>query len=206
MNLVLASGSPRRRELLEQLGLVFEVVVPNVDESRLQDEPAQAYVERVARAKADAGTAPGRVVVAADTTVVFKGKVLGKPGHPEEARAMLRQLEGERHEVFTGVACATMVDATQRMVSLVDATEVVMQPMTEEEISGYVDTGEPMDKAGAYALQGRAGLFVTSINGSPSNVIGLPIHLLPRLLRSVGYELDQFTSGNAVKGTFQLDD
>lgn len=194
MNLVLGSGSPRRRELLEQLGLVFEVVVPDVDESRLPEEPAQAYVERVARAKATAVAAGDRVVIAADTTVVFEGKVLGKPGHPEEARAMLRQLQGNRHEVFTGVACAAGESNSPKVSSLVDATEVEMVSMTEEEVSGYVDTGEPMDKAGSYALQGRAGVFVASIKGSPSNVIGLPVHLLPRLLRSVGYELDHFTS------------
>jgi septum formation protein len=191
MKLVLGSGSPRRREILESLGLVFEVVVPDVDETRLPDEPPQGYVERVARSKAEAVAGPGLVVVAADTTVVHEGRVLGKPGHPEEARAMLRRLQGSTHEVFTGLAVA-VDDPSARIVSLVAGTEVEMVPMTEEEISSYVATGEPMDKAGAYALQGRAAVYVEAVDGSPSNVIGLPVHLLPRLLRSVGCSIEQF--------------
>jgi septum formation protein len=191
MKLVLGSGSPRRREILESLGLVFDVVVPDVDETRHPDEPPQGYVERVARSKAEAVAGPGLVVVAADTTVVHEGKVLGKPGHPEEARTMLRRLQGSKHEVFTGLAVAFEGPA-DRIASLVAATEVEMVPMTEEEISAYVATNEPMDKAGAYALQGRAGVFVSAVRGSPSNVIGLPVHLLPRLFRAEGYELDQF--------------
>jgi nucleoside triphosphate pyrophosphatase len=189
--LVLASGSPRRREILEGLGLDFEVVVPDIDETRLPDEVPPHYVERVAREKALVAVGPGRLVIAADTTVVHRGRVLGKPGHPEEARAMLRLLQGEVHEVFTGVAVA--VDSLDPVIaSLVEGTEVEMLPMTDEEIAAYVVSGEPMDKAGAYALQGSGGVFVSSVRGSPSNVIGLPIHLLPRLFRRVGFELDDF--------------
>lgn len=191
MKLVLGSGSPRRRELLDGLGLDFEIVAPDIDESRLPAEAPQVYVERIARSKAEAVLDIGLVVIAADTTVVHRGKVMGKPGHPEEARAMLRQLQGSKHEVFTGLAVA--VDGpTPNVFSLVDATEVEMVPMTNEEIAEYVDTGEPMDKAGAYALQGRAAVFVESVSGSPSTVIGLPVHLLPRLLRSAGASLEQF--------------
>lgn len=195
MKLILASSSPRRRELLERLGLSFEVDAPGVDESRLPSEPAAAYVERVARSKALAAVGPGRVAVAADTAVVHDGQILGKPAHPEEARAMLRKLEGQSHEVFTGVAVAAFEDAV--VISAVDVTEVVLLPMTSDEIAGYVDSGEPMDKAGAYALQGRGGRFVEKVHGSPFTVIGFPIHLLPRLLGRVGADFDELTRHRA---------
>ncbi len=191
MKLVLASGSPRRREILESLGLRFEVVVPDVDETRNPGEAPADYVDRIARAKVRAVAAPDSVVIAADTTVVHRGKVLGKPGHPEEARSMLRTLQGETHEVFTGLAVAIHAPSLE-LASLVEGTEVVMLPMTEEEIARYVESGEPMDKAGSYALQGAGSLFVAAVHGSPSNVIGLPVHLLPRLLIRFGHDLDEF--------------
>lgn len=191
MRLVLASGSPRRRDLLERLNLTFGVDPPDIDESRLPEEPPAAYVERLARAKAEAVAGHGRVVLAADTAVVHAGHMLGKPAHPEEARGMLRRLEGDRHEVFTGVAVAVMSGGL-KVASMVDVTEVVVVSMTADEIARYVETGEPMDKAGAYALQGIGGRFVESVRGSPFTVIGLPIHLIPRLLAHVGAELDQF--------------
>jgi septum formation protein len=190
LKLVLASGSPRRRELLAALNLQFEVRSPDVDETRFPDETPGAYVERIARAKAIAVAGSDDVTVAADTTVVFEGKVMGKPGHPEEARSMLRRLQGARHEVLTGLA----VSSHGEIHSLVDATEVEMMSMTDEEIAAYVAGGEPMDKAGAYALQGEGGVFVISVHGSPSTVVGLPIHQLPRLLGRVGVELSQFRS------------
>ncbi|MEX0797478.1 MAG: Maf family protein [Acidimicrobiia bacterium] len=188
MKLVLASSSPRRRELLESLNLRFEVRSPEVDETRFPDETPGVYVERIARAKAIAVSRSDEVTVAADTTVVFEGRVMGKPGHPEEARSMLRRLQGSKHEVLTALAVSSLGETH----SLVDATEVEMMPMTDEEIAAYVAGGEPMDKAGAYALQGEGGVFVTSIHGSPSTVVGLPIHQLPRLLARVGVELSQF--------------
>lgn len=191
MKLVLASSSPRRRQVLERLGLSFEVKAPDVDESRLPDEPAAAYVERVARLKAAAVLDVGTVVIAADTAVVHEGRILGKPAHPEEARSMLRRIEGDTHEVFTGVAVAS-AETGMEIVSTVDVTEVALLSMTAEEIASYVDTGEPMDKAGAYALQEGGGRFVERVVGSPFTVIGLPIHLLPRLLRRVGAEYDEF--------------
>lgn len=194
MNLVLASGSPRRRELLERLGLAFAAETTSVDETRLPAELPAAYVERLAVAKAVALAAPNRLVLGADTTVTMAGRVLGKPGHPEEARSMLRLLSGERHEVLTGVAIAGWDDGVS-VHSLVDTTEVEMLPMTDDEIADYVDTGEPMDKAGAYALQGEGGRFVSSIVGSPFTVIGLPIHLLTPLFTKVGVSLDAFRSG-----------
>lgn len=184
MKIVLASGSPRRAELLDQLGLEYEVRPADIDETRRPDEPAAAYVERLAREKAAAVDSRGAVVVAADTVVVHGGRVLGKPGHPEEARAMLRRLQGDTHDVFTALAVAH----DGRSESIVDVTEVEMLAMTEEEIARYVDTGEPMDKAGGYALQGRGAAYVIGVHGSPFTVIGLPVHLLDRLMGSVGLE------------------
>lgn len=130
-------------------------------------------------------------MLAADTVVVHDGRVLGKPSHPEEARSMLRRLQGDRHEVFTAVAVCGWSDGPD-LHSAVDVTEVVFLSMTEDEIADYVSTGEPMDKAGAYALQGSGGLFVEAVIGSPFTVIGLPIHLLPRLLAKTGHSLDSF--------------
>ncbi len=185
MTLVLASGSPRRRRLLCQIGLVFEVEVPTVDEARRPDEAPGEYVDRLARDKAMTVAGPGRVVLSADTTVLFEGQILGKPEHPEEARAILRRLQGERHEVLTGV-CAVGWDGGPVIRSVVDVAEVELLPMTEVEITDYVATGEPMDKAGAYALQGAGARFVKAVRGSPYTVVGLPLHLVPALLEGVG--------------------
>lgn len=188
MRIVLASSSPRRSRLLDQIGLDHTVMPADVDESRRPDEPPGTYVERVARDKAMAIDAPDDVIVAADTAVVFEGQILGKPAHPQEARAMLQRLQGDRHEVFTCVA----VRRGSSLESLVDVTHVQMLPMTDDEIARYVADGEPMDKAGAYGLQGRGGVFVESISGSPFTVVGLPIHLLPRLLRRVEVDMELF--------------
>lgn len=192
MKLILASASPRRRELLERLGLAFEVEAPDIDESRLPGEGPGDVVERLARAKATGSSAPGRTVIGADTMVVHRGQIMGKPGHPEEARTMLRSLSGTRHEVFTSVAVSGWVDDSEVVESLVDVAEVTFLPMTDDEIDEYVATGEPMDKAGAYALQGVGGRFIESISGSPYTVIGLPLHLLSRLLERTGHGLGSF--------------
>jgi nucleoside triphosphate pyrophosphatase len=191
MKLVLASGSPRRSALLETIGVVFDVMPADLDESRRPDEAPAAYVERLAVEKARAVVDRGRLVIGADTTVVHEGRVMGKPAHPEEARGMLRRLQGETHEVFTGLAVAVWDDEV-KVRSLVDATSVRMMSMTGDEIADYVDSGEPMDKAGSYALQGRGGVFVEGVSGSPFTVVGLPIHLIPRLLASVGVDLRDF--------------
>lgn len=191
MRLVLASGSPRRRELLERLGLEFDVVAPDVDETRFPGEAPAEYVERVARSKAATVAGDGLIVVAADTTVVHDGRVMGKPVHPEEARAMLRRVQGDVHEVFTGLAIGSR-DGSPDIKSVVDVAEVTMLPMTEEEIAWYVGTGEPLDKAGAYALQGLGGMFVSRVVGSPFTVIGLPVHLLSRLVSASGGDLRTF--------------
>lgn len=186
--LILASGSPRRRQLLELLGLTFDVVVPEVDELRFPDEEPYDYVERVARAKATAVASAGVVVLAADTTVVLDGHVLGKPGHPDEAKSMLRRLSGTTHEVLTAVALARMSD-TLELSSEVSSSLVKFLIMTEEEIDDYVNGGEPMDKAGAYALNGDAAIFIESVHGSPTGVIGLPLHVVARMFRRAGLDL-----------------
>lgn len=185
MRVVLASGSPRRRALLESVGLGFEVLVPYVDESRWPDEEPAAFVERVARLKAEQVTEAGCVVIAADTVVLFEGRVMGKPVHPNEARAMLASLEGERHTVLTGL----VVKAGDRVESTVEASEVHFTSLTEAEIAGYVATGEPLDKAGAYGLSGLGAVLVERVVGSPSNVVGLPLAPLARLLRAFGVDL-----------------
>jgi septum formation protein len=184
MELVLASSSPRRADLLRMIGLDFRMVEPDVDESRQPDEEPDHYVERIARLKVEAVDAPGAVVVAADTTVVHDGRVMGKPRHPAEARAMLARLSGETHAVYTGVA----VHSEGRMTSDVDRSLVRMTVITDDEIARYVAGGEPIDKAGAYALQGVGGIFVEAVDGSPSNVVGLPLHLTVRLLRAHGVD------------------
>ena len=192
MRLVLASSSPRRAELLERLGLDFDIEPAGIDESRRPDEGPGALVERLAREKAAVAARAGVLALAADTAVVHEGRILGKPSHPEEARGMLRRLQDDRHDVFTGVAVAFWEDGVE-LRSAVDVTEVAMMPMTVDEIADYVATGEPMDKAGAYALQGLGGRFVGSVSGSPFTVIGLPLHLLPRLISQAGVDIGEFS-------------
>lgn len=184
VDLVLASGSPRRSALLASLGLQFRVVTPDVDESRFPDEEPDHYVERVARLKAAVVDEAGVVTIAADTTVVHEGKVLGKPVHPGEARSMLTRLSGDTHAVYTGVAVASDGEVT----SVVERSLVRMTEITDDEVDRYVATGEPIDKAGSYALQGIGAMFVESVEGSPSNVIGLPLHVAVRLLRAHGVD------------------
>ncbi len=191
LRLILASTSPRRRELLESLGVRFDVVAPDVDEHRHPSEEPYDYVSRLARAKAEAAVTSNAVVVAADTIVVVDGHVLGKPGHPEEAMSMLRRLGSNTHEVLTGVAVARITDIVQ-VVTAVESTLVKFLPLTDEEIVDYVRTGEPMDKAGAYALGGFGAIFVEAVHGSPSSVIGLPLHTTARLLRGLGVDLLSF--------------
>ena len=186
MHLVLASGSPRRYELIRSLGLDFEVRVPAVDERPVAGEDPRAYVRRLAREKALAAAGVGEVVLGADTTVVLEGEVIGKPHGPGDARRMLSRLQGQTHTVMTGVALVRQGDAGPRVDVELSCSGVRMRPMTDAEISAYVDTGEPLDKAGAYALQGVGSAFVAEVRGNPSNVIGLPLDLAVRMLRSAG--------------------
>lgn len=186
MHLVLASGSPRRYELIRSLGLDFEVRAPNVDESPLAGEDPRSYVLRLAREKAMAVAEPGEAVLGADTTVVHGGGIIGKPGDPGDARRMLYRLQGETHTVMTGVALAWDGADGPRLDVEFSRSDVRMQPMTGVEIAAYVETGEPLDKAGAYALQGVGAAFVAEVRGSPTNVIGLPLHVAVRMLRAAG--------------------
>lgn len=172
---------------MTQIGFEFEVTPPDVDEKRFPDEEPVLYVERIARLKAEAVVGPGTVAIAGDTAVVHKGHVLGKPVHPEEARSMLRMLQGSRHEVFTGVAVAILRKSGVEVRSLVDMTKVQMMPMTESEIDDYVAMGEPLDKAGAYGIGGVGARYIEGIEGSPSNVAGMPVHLVGRLLEALDF-------------------
>jgi len=185
MRLLLASGSPRRQKILSDLGLSFDVRASGVSESRHPDEAPSMFAERVARDKAMAVAEPGTVVLAADTIVVHRGVILGKPAHPTEARSMLERLSGDRHTVVTGLAVVRTDDVTSMWCDS-ERTAVTFIDLTDTEIAGYIATGEPMDKAGAYGLQGAGGAFVSSIEGNPSNVVGLPMPLAVRLLRAAG--------------------
>jgi septum formation protein len=184
MTLLLASASPRRAELLRAAGFRFDIQPAHVDESVHAGETPEQYVRRIADAKARAVLAGGVdcVVLAADTTVVIDGHILGKPVDGADASRMLRLLSGRRHQVLTAVTLAR--DA--RMLTRLAVTDVELAPMSNEEIAWYVATGEPYDKAGAYAVQGLAARFVVRIDGSYSNVVGLPVALVYAMLRELG--------------------
>ena len=172
--LYLASGSPRRQELLTQLGLSFERLVPGIEEQRGPQESAEHYVSRLAREKAQAGVALASrdlPVLGADTIVILNGEVLEKPRDAGHAAEMLRMLSGNTHQVMTAVALA---DKQQTLDCLV-VTEVTFRLLSEQDIATYVASGEPLDKAGAYGIQGLGGCFVRKINGSYHAVVGLPL-------------------------------
>lgn len=188
--LVLASGSPRRIELLRGLGLDFVVRPPHLDESVLPGEDPAAYVRRLARAKAEAEASPGELVLAADTTVVVDGEILGKPADRADARRMLGALAGREHLVYTAVALAD--PAGGRAAEALESARVRMAPMSDEEIAWYAATGEPDDKAGAYALQGIGALFVARIDGCHGTVVGLPLPAVWRVFRELGQDLRAF--------------
>ena len=196
----LASRSPRRRELLAQLGIRFDVLLfrgvpredPEVDEVPLAGESPQAYVVRVARAKALHGMRLiasrqmlSRPVLAADTTLDFDGKVIGKPRDEQDAREILQRLSGRSHRVLTAIA---VIDG-DRMEDALNISEVRFRTLDTEEIRRYVATGEPMDKAGGYGIQGRAGMFVAEIRGSQSGIVGLPLCETALLLRRFAYPI-----------------
>ena len=186
MNVVLGSASPRRRDLLQQLGLEFEVIAPEIDESPLEGEAPVAYVLRLAEAKSAAIEAPAdALVITADTTVDLDGEILGKPVDAAEAAAMLRRLSARTHRVHTGVA----LRRGDRLVSEVTTSLVTFTPLTAEAIDWYIATGEPLDKAGAYAVQGAGGVFVQRVMGSVSSVVGLPLHTVMRLAGELGVTL-----------------
>lgn len=172
--LILASGSPRRRELLETQGLTFEIRKPDVPEVVAPGETPELFARRLAREKARAVWArqPGEVILAADTVVALGARILGKPTDREDAAAILRSLSGLVHEVITGVC---VIATPEEEHSFAVRTAVRFRALAEADIQRYVATGEPMDKAGAYGIQGRGGAFVEAIYGSYSNVVGLPL-------------------------------
>ncbi len=186
---ILASGSPRRRELLCGLGLRPEVRPADIDETQRVGEPAEAYVLRLAEDKARCQIAPGEVVLAADTIVTIDGELLGKPRDEPEARSMLERLSARRHEVLTGVSvCSAWGETSGTSNSAVATTGVWFKALTRNEIDWYITTGEPADKAGAYGIQGKAALFIESIEGNYSNVVGLPLPLVRELLAWAGLD------------------
>ncbi|MFG0323319.1 MULTISPECIES: Maf family protein [Pseudomonas] len=183
--LYLASGSPRRRELLTQIGVPFIVISAPVDETPLPSESAPAYVERLARAKAAAGLASidgPAVVLGADTAVVLDGRILGKPENREDALAMLADLSGREHQVLTAVA----LDDGQRVHSFCVTSKVRFRAIGTDEAQRYWASGEPADKAGSYAVQGLGAVFVTGLSGSYSAVVGLPLCETADLLGQFG--------------------
>ncbi len=200
MRLYLSSRSPRRRELLNQMGVAFQTLVfrdglradAATDETPHPDELPLAYVERVARAKAEHGIKlvrerklPFHPVLAADTTLEFAGEIIGKPRDAADATAILRRLSGQTHRVLTGVA-VNHQNSTEFVLS---TSEVRFRQLDDDEIRHYVMTGEPMDKAGAYGIQGRAGMFVEHLAGSFTGVMGLPVCETGELLKRLGFKL-----------------
>ena len=194
MHVILASASPRRRELLTQAGISFEICPSQIEERITKQEPEQVVLELSGQKAADVAgrRQPGDVVVGADTVVAIDGRILGKPRNREEAFAMLKSLQGRMHHVYTGVTviecqdcqdCQNRRECQDRVSAFVEDTLVEVWPMTEEQIWQYIDTGEPMDKAGAYGIQGKFGVYIKGIQGDYYNVVGLPIAgLFHRLL------------------------
>jgi septum formation protein len=187
MRLVLASASPRRADLLRAAGLPFEVHPVDVDECFRPGETPERAVARIAELKAAAGLAlhPEAVILGADTTVVVEGDTLAKPANDRDAVRMLRRLSGRSHDVLTGVC----LSSRERRLVHVESTRVRMTELTEAEIAWYVATGEPFDKAGGYAVQGLASRFIERIEGSYSNVVGLPVSSVYALLNELGCDI-----------------
>jgi septum formation protein len=184
MTIVLASASPRRKELLDAAGIPCEVRPVDVDESLLPGEDVRSYVQRIAGLKAaEAARRWGsEVVIAADTAVRVGSNVLGKPKNVDDAGRMVRLLAGRAHEVLTGVE----IRWPRGSAALVESTTVLFRQVSEDEVKAYVESGEPMDKAGAYAIQGLGSRFVTRIEGSYTNVVGLPVAAVDEVLRRIG--------------------
>lgn len=186
--MILASASPRRRELLTQAGFSFEVKVSDADEVITEKEPDKIVKElALVKACAVAASETEALIIGADTIVAVDGKILGKPRDAEEAFSMLSMLQGRTHQVYTGVALITREEELQKSHVFSEKTDVHMYPMTEQEIRAYIATGEPLDKAGAYGIQGRAAVYIRKIEGDYNNVVGLPISRLYQELKSSGY-------------------
>jgi septum formation protein len=191
MKIILASSSPRRAQILREAGIAFEVRAAEIDETRLPGETAEAMVARLAEAKARAAaarTSPDMaesIIVGADTTVELGGEILGKPRDPAHAREMLATLSGRTHHVLTGIFILRFPGNAAR--AAVEDSAVTFAPLSEEEIAAYVASGEPVGKAGAYAIQGLAGRFIPRVDGCLFNVVGLPLARLCALLRELGW-------------------
>lgn len=192
MDIILASASPRRRELLEQIGIDFRVEVSNLPEHTTQTEPDKVVCDLSAQ-KADnvwkklveeGNDMTDKVVIGADTIVSAWGTILGKPSDAEDAFRMLSSLQGRTHQVYTGVTLYWMQKGVRHHSTFVECTDVTMYPMTEKQIREYIATGEPMDKAGAYGIQGKCAAFIECICGDYYNVVGLPIGHLYQELRN----------------------
>ena len=186
MEIILASKSPRRRELMERMGLSFSVVESGADENISKDLPPEEYVKELSYRKAAyvAREHKGACVVGSDTVVVYDGKILGKPKTRDEAFSMLRMLSGKTHTVYTGIA---VMCGDKKLIDC-DATRVTFSELSDDEINGYIDTGDPMDKAGAYGIQGRFCSYIESVEGSFFTVMGLPVHLLYKMLKEIEKE------------------
>lgn len=183
--LILASASPRRKELLELAGIPFEIVPAQVDESCDGTAAERVQLLSVRKAREVASRFPGRFVLAADTLVEYEEAVLGKPSGEKEALRMLHLLSGKTHQVYSGVA---LISPDGNLYSAMDRSDVTFDTVSEPEIRSYVLSGEPLDKAGAYAVQGRASLWISHLNGNYSSVIGLPMNLVRSLLIRAGYD------------------
>ena len=194
--IILASASPRRRELLDQIGVVFEVCPSSAKEVMTSSLP-QEVVQDLSRCKGQEvfeKTSGDVLVIGADTVVAFQDSILGKPADESMARDMLRRLQGRRHQVYTGVTLFIRQDGAKIQKSFYEKTEVVFYPMSEEEIDAYVKTKEPMDKAGAYGIQGRSAVFVEKIDGDYNNVVGLPLARLYQELKQLGIDIKEWHS------------
>lgn len=193
-NIILASGSPRRRELLEQIGVSFRVLPSQAEETISAKDPGKA-VEELSSLKCRDIYEKNQgdvLVIGADTVVAAEGKILGKPSDDEEAVSMLRSLQGRTHEVYTGVTLMLREQNKERCRTFHEKTEVSFYPVEEEEILAYVKTGEPADKAGAYAIQGKSAVFIKEIHGDYNNVVGLPLARLYQELKSMGIEIKEW--------------
>ncbi|MGB2622859.1 MAG: Maf family protein [Candidatus Acidiferrum sp.] len=191
MKLILASASPRRAEILRDAGFDFDVVPSPIDETPLPGESPHALVQRLATAKAElvaSHTSAPAIVLAADTVVTLDNRIFGKPRNTDDARHMLVQLSGRTHSVLTGVTLIRLPDAQRR--SFVESTQVLFAQLSADEITRYLATNEPHDKAGAYAIQGRAGRYIPRIEGDYFNVVGLPLSRVAQALADLGYSED----------------
>ncbi|MGC2527956.1 MAG: Maf family protein [Candidatus Acidiferrum sp.] len=191
MKLILASTSPRRAEILRDAGFHFDIIPSAVDETPYPGESAHDLVQRLAIAKAElvaARTAGPAIVIGADTEVTLEGRIFGKPRSTDDARHMLEQLSGRTHAVLTGVTLIRLPDAERR--TFVESTQVHFAHLSAEEITRYLATGEPHDKAGAYAIQGRAGRYIPRIEGDYFNVVGLPLARVTQALADLGWSED----------------